>query len=222
MIYDDLNYTHEADIFANQQKFVKGLSPYEVFKANVEAGNDEQLIILGLVNSYGLDISPNKKDGVICAVATLESIFEKYGYHVLDRTLRLCVGTWEGEQNSLSVWILNAIAKLIVVYGDTLNDAVFKQRVGALSIKQLGRTAKERGGGTMGYAETMIMEYNGKKKNSENRLRMHKLYSKGSAELMSSGAIDITKATGEGITNLFDDSTNGNSDIGADEYLESQ
>ena len=45
MIYDDLSYEHEADIFANQQKYVKALSPYEVFVANIEAGNDQQLII---------------------------------------------------------------------------------------------------------------------------------------------------------------------------------
>ena len=53
MIYDDLNYEHEADIFANQQKFVKSLAPLEVFKANIEAGNEEQLTILKLVRSYG-------------------------------------------------------------------------------------------------------------------------------------------------------------------------
>ena len=28
MIYDDLSYSHEADIFANQMKFVKGLLPF--------------------------------------------------------------------------------------------------------------------------------------------------------------------------------------------------
>ena len=30
MIYDDLSYEHEADIFANQQKYVKALSPYDI------------------------------------------------------------------------------------------------------------------------------------------------------------------------------------------------
>ena len=40
MIYNDLKYEHEADIFANQMKFVKALQPYEVFMANLEAGND--------------------------------------------------------------------------------------------------------------------------------------------------------------------------------------
>ena len=35
MIYDDLEYSHEADIFANQMKYVKPLLPYEIFIANL-------------------------------------------------------------------------------------------------------------------------------------------------------------------------------------------
>lgn len=97
MIYDSLDYRNEADIFANQMKHVRPLKPYEIFMANVEAGNEQQLIIKRLVESYSLTIGPNKGLGVICAVATLEKIYTEYGYHVLDRTLRLCVGTWEGD-----------------------------------------------------------------------------------------------------------------------------
>lgn len=44
MIYDDLCYEHEADIFANQMKFAKNLAPFEIFVANLEAKNQEQLI----------------------------------------------------------------------------------------------------------------------------------------------------------------------------------
>ena len=36
MVYDDLVYTQEADIFANQMKYVKSLLPYEIFMANIE------------------------------------------------------------------------------------------------------------------------------------------------------------------------------------------
>ena len=38
MVYDDLEYQHEADIFANQMKYVKPLLPYEIFMASIEAG----------------------------------------------------------------------------------------------------------------------------------------------------------------------------------------
>ena len=176
MIYDDLSYEHEADIFANQMKYVKSLLPYEVFKANLEAGNDDQLIIRDLVESYGLEIGTKKAPCVICAVSTLEQIYQKYGYHTLSRVLRLCIGTWEGDMNSFSANILNGITKLISVFGDQLNDEIFKEKVGAVSVKQLVRTAKERHAGSMGYAEAMLIEYNGKKKSPAQRLSINKLH----------------------------------------------
>ena len=73
---------------------------------------------------------------------------------------------------------MKAVAKLIVVYRNELNDDVFKERLGDVSIKQLLRTAKERRPGTMGVAETMVIEYNGKKKVSQYRLSIQKLYAK--------------------------------------------
>ena len=179
MIYDDLSYTAEANIFANQQKFVKPLQPYEVFNANVEAGNDTQLIIKSLVESYGLTIGNKKGPGIICAVSTLENIYTNYGMQTLNRTLRLIIGAWEGDLHSFSANILNAVAKLISVFGDGLNDDIFKEKLGAVSVKQLTRVAKERKSGCMGFAETMIIEYNGKKKSRANRLAMGRLYSKG-------------------------------------------
>ena len=182
MVYDDLNYQHEADIFANQMKYVKPLQPYEIFIANLEAGSDEQLLIRDLVGSYNLSISNKRAPGNICAVSTLEGIFQKYGYHVLDRTLRLCVGTWEGDVNSFSANMLNAIAKLCATYGESLNDEVFKEKLSAVSLKALMRTAKERRPGSMGFAEAMILEYNGRKKSSVYRLQINRLYSTDSTQ----------------------------------------
>ena len=128
MIYDELIYEHEADIFANQQKFVKRLSPYEVFTANLEAGNDDQLIIKDLLESYGLSLGTKKAPCVICAVSTLEQIYQNHGYHMLNRVLRLCAGTWEGDANSFSANILNGITRLVFAFGDQLNDEIFKRK----------------------------------------------------------------------------------------------
>ncbi len=178
MVYEDLIYEHEADIFANQGKFVKPLQAIEVFQANLEANNEKQLTIKALVESYGLNISGTKAPGNICAVSTLEKIFTTYNYHVLDRTIKLIAGTWEGDCNSFSANIMRAVAKLIAVYKNELNDDVFKERLGDISIKQLIRTAKERRPGTMGVAEAMVIEYNGKKKISQYRLSIQRLYEK--------------------------------------------
>lgn len=170
MIYDDLNYQQEADIFANQQKYVKPLSPYEIFRANLEAGNEEQLLIRDLVHNYGLTLSNKKGPCMIVAVSTVESIYRKYGFQVLNRILRICVDTWEGDMNSFSANILNALAKLCVIYGERLVIAEFAERIGKLSIKQLTRMARERRPGSMGLAEIMVIEYNGKRKNPSQRL----------------------------------------------------
>ena len=178
MIYDDLCYEHEADIFANQMKFAKNLAPYEIFVANLEAQNQDQLMIKDLVESYGMKISSKRAPGHICAVSTLEAIYSKYGYQILNRVLRLIIGTWEGDCNSFSANIMNAVAKLCVVYKEQLNDETFKEKVGAVSIKQITRTAKDRRPGAMGFAEAMILEYNGKKKSNAGKLFMNKLYAR--------------------------------------------
>ena len=176
MIYDDLDYEQEADIFANQMKYVKPLTPYEVFNANLEAGNSDQLMIRQIVESYGLELGMTKSPNTITAISTVESIYRKYGYHTLDRVIRLCLGTWEGEQNSFSANILNAVSLLVTVYQDTLIDQSFKEKLGILSIKQITRMARERRPGSLGVAEVMVLEYNGKKKYSSNKLRMDLLH----------------------------------------------
>jgi len=175
MIYDDLSYEHEADIFANQQKYVKNLQPYEVFVANVEARNSEQMMILELVGSYHLTIGNKKGPNVICAVSTLESIYEKYGYQILDQVLRLVVATWEGDAFSFSANILNAMARVVVTYGSHLDEEVFKEKLGVLSVKQLIRNAKDRRSGSMGVAEVMVLTYNGKRRTGS--LPIRSLYS---------------------------------------------
>lgn len=96
--------------------------------ANIEAGNDRELIIRDLVESYDLSITSSSRPGGICAVSTLINIYEKYGFHTLDRVLRLCVATWEGAPMSFSSNMLNAIARLDNAYGETMKDDTFKKK----------------------------------------------------------------------------------------------
>jgi len=174
MIYDDLEYTQEADIFANQMKYTKALQPYEIFMANIEAGNNKQLIIKSLVESYDMVVSGKAQPGGICAVSTLESVYEKYGYHILDHSIRLIIGTWEGEQKSFSANMINGVARLLHCYGDELKDSTFIEKLGRLSIKELSRTARDRRAGSLGYSEAMLIAYN---KKCQRPLQFNKLYS---------------------------------------------
>ena len=173
MIYDDLVYTEEAHIFADQKKHVKPLVPYETFFAHIEAGDAKQKLIEATVNSYGLAISGKHAPNTICAVSTLERIYDKYGEEVLDATIRLAAATWEGETNSFSGNILMGIARIIAAYGDALKEDVFKDHVGKQSVKSISRTAKERRPGALGYSEAMMLAYNAKNKY---RLSLRVLY----------------------------------------------
>ena len=164
MIYDDLKYKEEAHIFADQQKHVRTLLPFETFSAHLEACDDKQMIIDTTVKSYGLRVAGKRLPNTVCAIGTLERIYDKYGINVLDTVLRLAVGAWEGETNSLSGSILMGIAKIIVSYGDELKEDMFVDHVGRVSVKSIVRTAKERSPGALGYAEAMVLAYNNKNK----------------------------------------------------------
>ena len=176
MIYDGLEYSEESDIFANQMKYNKPLLPYEIFMANIEAGNDEQIIIKDLVESFDLEIASSAHPGTICAVSTLEEIFEKQGYEMLSRVLGLIIATWEGAPMSLSSNILKGVTRFLVAYGDEVRDEVFKEKLSQMSIKELTRNAKDRRAGSLGYAEAMVIAYNSRK--TSGVLKMEKLYAK--------------------------------------------
>lgn len=160
MIYDELDYEQEADIFANQMKNVKPLSPYDVFNGHCQAGNDKELLIKGLVESFNLQVSSKTGPGLICAVGALESIFDKYGYEMLEKVLGLIIMTWEGEQKSFSANIMNGMARFLYSYQDKVSETVFKEKLGIISIKELTKTAKERKAGSLGFAEAMLIYYN--------------------------------------------------------------
>lgn len=175
MIYDDLMYKEEAHIFADQQKNVKKLTPYETFVAHVEAGDAKQSMIKTIVESYGLFVAMKQKPNSITAVTALEWIYDKYGQSILDSTIRLAIATWEGEQYSLSGSMLKGVARILATYGESINEEIFREKVGKMSVKQIVRTAKERHPGHLGYSEALMLAYNNKNKH---RLSMRALYGK--------------------------------------------
>lgn len=51
------------------------------------------------------------------------------------------------------------IAKLITIYGEQIEDDYFVEKFGQISVKDIIRSAKDRSGGTKGYAEAIFMLY---------------------------------------------------------------
>lgn len=174
MVYNGLDYKLEAYVFANQKKFARTLTPYEIFMANVEAEEETELTIKALAESYSLTITnKSKMNGGLCAISALEFIFRKYGYHILDQTLYITVSTWEGDPVSLCATILKGIARLLDCYGETLKADLFVERLSRVPVKEIIRSARERNNGSLGYAEALLTYYN---KKTRYPLRWSKLY----------------------------------------------
>ena len=83
-------------------------------------------MIKSLAESYQLRISSKKGPNCVCAISAIESIYHRYGLNTLDRTLRLCVASWEGEPESLTANIIKGIALLVTAFGDNLRDDLFQ------------------------------------------------------------------------------------------------
>ena len=131
-------------------------------------------MINSLIQSYNLQVANNgKSDCCICAVAALINIFDKYGFHILDKVLRLCIGAWQGEKYSLTSNMMVGLARLIAAYGDMINEETFVSRLSSVSPRILARTAKERRPGSLGHAEVMLQIYN---KKCRHRLPLKMLY----------------------------------------------
>lgn len=73
--------------------------------------------------------------------------------------------TWEGEPKSFSANMLNGVARFLYAYKNYASDSTFKEKLGAVSIKELTKIARERRAGSLGYAEAMLIVYNKRLKN---------------------------------------------------------
>ena len=155
--------------------------------ANIEAGNDDQILIKSLVESYRLRISSSKGPNCLCAISTIESIYHRYGLNTLDRTLRLCVASWEGEPDSLTANIIKGIALLVTAFGDNLRDDLFQEKVGKFSAREVSRSARERKMGSMGYAEVMLAFYNKKTRYPLRWAQLHELQSQHTNMIRNTG-----------------------------------
>ena len=58
--------------------------------------------------------------------------------------------------------MLTGMARVVDAYQDKLKDAVFSQKLGTISPKEIIRNARERRAGSLGFAEVMVQYYNKK------------------------------------------------------------
>lgn len=173
MIYDEMDYTTEANVFAEQMKYVRSLTPYDVFTAKIEANDNQSLMIKSIAESFDLKISNEARPGNVCAVKALVDIYDRLGSDILTRTLRVCVKTWDGDPRSLTSNMLKGLATLFGACDDKIKDNIFVEKLGEESLKELIRLAKDRGSGFMGFAEALLIYYNKKSRSPISMTLLH-------------------------------------------------
>ncbi|MDR2978270.1 MAG: hypothetical protein LBU56_02470 [Rickettsiales bacterium] len=174
MVYFDLDFKGEARVFAEQKNCVRRLTPFDLYKAGVQAEKRELLVIKSLLDGYKLNVGKGYKNGSINAVSSLLYIHKKFGFQVLERTIKLCISTWGGDELALSFAPLRGVALMLVAYGEDIDNNKFREKLCGRSPKSIVGRAKDRDGGSMGFALELLCEYNKKINVGQARDRLRK------------------------------------------------
>ena len=98
--------------------------------------------------------------------------------------------------------MLKGIAIVLSVFGTEIRDEVFVDRLSYISEKEVIRTARERRGGAMGFAEAVLVIYNRK---LHNPLPIDKLYQKKKEEPNIGGEEKTWEPAEKNETNSIED-----------------
>lgn len=162
MVFFDLDLKGEARVFADQKNFVRNLTSYDLYKAGIQAEKNELLVVKNLLDGYNLKVGTGYRDGSINAVSSLLYIHKKFGFQVLERTIKICISTWAGDIQALSYSTLRGVALLLATYEDEIENEAFIERLSARTPKTICGRAKDRDGGALGFALELLNEYNKK------------------------------------------------------------
>ena len=160
MVFFDLDLRGEARVFAEQKNYVRNLTAFDLFKAGVTAQKNDLLVIKRLLDGYKLNVGKGCKDGTINAVSSLLYIHNKFGFEILERTLKLCISTWAGDPLALVSQTLRGVALMLSAYNAEVESKDFIERLSSKTPKAICGRSKDRGGGALGFALELLNEYN--------------------------------------------------------------
>jgi len=118
IVLKGLTYQDEADYFRTQNRNSRSLTKINLFKAGLEA-NDPMYIAIDRIcraNGFIVGTSSNRFN-TLAAIYALSTICTVYGYDVLDSTLSLIRGTWEGVNNATRREFLMGVAEFVHRFG---------------------------------------------------------------------------------------------------------
>jgi len=162
MVYFDLDFKGEARVFAEQKNCVRSLTAFDIYKAGIQAEKRELLVIKNLLEGYKLNVGSGYKNGNVSAVSSLLYIHNRFGFGVLERTIKLCISTWAGNEFAFASITLRGVALMLAAYGEEIDNNEFRDKLSGRTPKTIAGRAKDRDAGALGYALELLSEYNKK------------------------------------------------------------
>ena len=172
-VANGLTYEQEASLYKRLDKCKKPLSIADSTRAAVEANDDPDVnAIKKILGRYGLEwsLSAGKHSGKnrIASARTPLNLYRDLELEEFDKTIRLIKQTWDGDKNSLNMYILSGVALFVQTYGEEIDEAAFVRRlkkVDPAKIVSTGKADISTNVTALRYARVILRNYNYKIKN---------------------------------------------------------
>ena len=171
LVLDGLTEEQEAAKFLKLNE-TKTVSAVDKFKAQVIAGEREQIEINSIVKAHGWTVNAAKTDGNIAAVKALETVFRgagelpsSAGFALLDTTLDTVTQAWQMNSDGTTASMIVALGKVLGRYSRGVDQQTMVKKLRATTpASLLGRAngnAKVRGVSVReSLAEILVNTYN--------------------------------------------------------------
>lgn len=149
LVYRHLSYADAARLYADIQRAGarKVLTPADVFKAKLEAGEAQAWEIADLCDELGITINLNTHDSRprgLRAIATVERIQRVGGTASLRRVLTLLISAWPDDNQAMDGKIIEGLAVLLRRYPTLTDDALRERFVSITPLAVLRKAAALR------------------------------------------------------------------------------
>lgn len=148
LVHRGLTPEEEAYLFTRLQTQRRGLGQIDRFRAQVFAGDAEQVALKKILDSEGFIVGRNTNStSTISAIVTLERMYRRYGPdHVREMLVQL-KEIWGADDGALTGAFMDGFSRWLWAYGDDRFTDEVKERLRNVSPQVMRRKASAIGGG---------------------------------------------------------------------------
>jgi hypothetical protein len=160
-VQDNLTVQDEAECFRTQYENAHDLSPYDLFRASVSAGDQFYMSLNDALNKHNYAVGRASGARCIAAIGLLTKIASAFGFDTLDKTLGYIDSAWLDDPLVIQSIMLAGMAEFAHRFAEHIDARAFKTRVAKQPPFEMVREFKRRssGAGSNKSAFNPLMRY---------------------------------------------------------------